>query len=451
MRTTYRRGGTEQRPNAAAGLPARVVAPGSDRTLSGSDGLHYVGAMREEQRDVQVHDGASPDQDAPPDRVSRRTVLRWSGTAGMIAIGATILQACAPSGTSDPTADANGVILPDGFSSRIIARGGQPVPGTGFDFRAFPDGAATFVDAAVAGGWYLAVNHEIPGGGGVSSLRFAPDGSVVEARSILADTSLNCAGGATPWGTWLSCEEYDGGNVWECDPTGAQPPRRRAAMGAFAHEAAAVAVDGRVYLTEDRKDGALYRFTPVAPGDLSAGVLEVATGAGREGPVTWREVPNPYPAVFDTPCRRQVPGAIGFNGGEGISTLGDLMWFSTKGDERIWQYELSTAVLSLRYQAGSPTELSGVDNLWIDAASGTLLIAEDGGSMEIIMLQPDNSAARVIRLPDQDGSEITGPCFSPDGQRLYFSSQRGQVGDLGLPLGITYEISGPFDELLGRV
>jgi uncharacterized protein len=64
----------------------------------------------------------------------------------------------------------------------------------------------------------------------------------------------------------LSCEEYDWGHVWECDPTGATRARRRRAMGAFAHEAAAVAVDGRIYLTEDRKDGGFYRFTPARSG-----------------------------------------------------------------------------------------------------------------------------------------------------------------------------------------
>jgi secreted PhoX family phosphatase len=56
----------------------------------------------------------------------------------------------------------------------------------------------------------------------------------------------------------------------------------------------------------------------------------------------------------------------------------------------------------------------------------------------------------IIQVPGQDISEIAGPCFSPDGQRLYFSSQRGPVGSAGLPLGITYEVTGPFDELLGR-
>ncbi len=390
------------------------------------------------------------DRRADAEQVSRRTVLRWSGSAGILAVAATVVPACAPTTPVGPGVDANGVWLRPGFSSRIIARGGQPVAGAGITYRIFPDGAATFVDPAVAGGWYLTVNHEVPaGGGGVTSIRFAPDGTVVAGASICANTSQNCAGGATPWGTWLSCEEWDGGYVWECDPTGATPPRRRPAMGVFAHEAATQASDGRFYLTEDRPDGGFYRFTPVAPGDLSDGLLEIATGSAP-GTVTWVEVPNPRPAVLDPACRRQVPGTIAFDGGEGVATQDDLVWFTTKGDDRVWEYDTVTAEVQVRYQGGGSSSLSGVDNLWIDTSSGGLLVAEDGGNMEVVLLRPDNSVETVVRLPGQDISEITGPCFSPDGQRLYFSSQRGPVGAAGLPLGITYEVTGPFDALLGR-
>lgn len=382
--------------------------------------------------------------------VSRRTVLRWSGSAGMLAVGAMVTQACVPPSAPVLDEDENGCVLLPGFSSRVIATAGSAVAGTGLEFRAFPDGAATFVDAEVPGGWYLVVNHEIPAIGGVTSIRFAPDGSIVDAFSICADTALNCAGGATPWGTWLTCEEWDFGHVWECDPTGATPARRHRSMGAFAHEAAAVAVDGRVYLTEDRPDGAFYRFTPDSPTDLSAGLLEVATGRTGGGEVTWVPVPTPDANLLSGPCRRQVPGTMQFSGGEGIATSGDLVWFSTKGDDRIWQYDLTTSTVTLRYQAGNGSLLSGVDNLWIDAPTQNLLVAEDGGDMEVVLLRPDNSVTPIVRLPGQDISEVTGPCFSPDGQRLYFSSQRAPVGLLRLPLGVTYEVTGPFDELLGR-
>lgn len=370
-------------------------------------------------------------------------MLRWAGGAGMMAVSVPLLDACVTDAI-DPASDANGIFLPPGFSSRIIARAGDVIGST--QYRAFPDGASTFVDPAVAGGWYLVTNHEVPfEGGGCTSIRFAPDGTVVSAVEVLAGTSLNCAGGATPWGTWLTCEEFDQGRVWECDPTGTDGAVVHEAMGRFKHEAAAVATDGRVYLTEDFPTGAFYRFTPTTPGDLSAGVLEVATGLTNIGPVTWVAVPDPSAA--NTPCRSQVPDTLIFNGSEGVATKGDLVWFSTKGDDHIWQYDRSDSTMSIRYQGGGSSMLSGVDNLWIDGPSDSLLIAEDGGDMQIVRLGPANTASEVVRVTGQTGSEITGPTLSPDRTRLYFSSQRGPNA-ARLPLGVTYEITGPFDTLL---
>lgn len=385
--------------------------------------------------------------------VSRRDVLRSVGVGGAglvtLAAGGGLLGGCAQpwSGPGVVLPGAAGALkLLDGFTARVIALGGQPMS-VGYTYPIFPDGAATFPDPAVPGGWYHIVNSEVPGSGGASSIRFAPDGTIVGARRILGYTSMNCAGGSTPWGTWLSCEEQEGGKVWECDPTGAASAVARPALGAFVHEAVVIANDHRAYLTEDRPDGGFYRFTPGTPGDLSRGVLEIAKGRAP-GAVTWVKVPSP--GAGRGPTRSQVPGTMRFNGGEGVDTDGEKVWFSTKGDNRIWEYSTVDEAVDIRFQAGRPSLLKGVDNLHYDAASGVLIVAEDGDDMQVVALFPDDTVLAVAQVLGHRGSEITGPRFSPDGSRLYFSSQRGGAGRLGAPLGVTYEVRGPWDSVLGR-
>lgn len=60
--------------------------------------------------------------------------------------------------------------------------------------------------------------------------------------------------------------------------------------------------------------------------------------------------------------------------------------------------------------------------------------------MEISWIDPADPQRIWRQFVGQDNSEITGPAFSPDGTRLYFSSQRGGR----LAGGITYEVTGPF-------
>lgn len=335
--------------------------------------------------------------------------------------------------------DANGLALPVGFSSRVIARSGQVVPGTSYVWHSAPDGGACFRDGD---GWIYVSNSEVTRTGGASAVRFDRRGRVTGAYRILANTNRNCAGGATPWGTWLSCEEVTRGYVYETDPYGATKAKARPAMGRFKHEAAAVDdVLRAVYLTEDEPDGCLYRFLPSRWPDLATGRLQVMRGGtGTSGTVSWANVPDPSATV--TPTRYQVSGVKRFNGGEGCAYGGGRVFFTTKGDGRVWRFNPATNKIALTYDdsllGALLAPLTGVDNL-LRSATGDLFVAEDGGTMEICVITALGVVASFLRVAGQSGSEITGPAFSPDGRRLYFSSQRGTSG-----AGITYEVRGPF-------
>ncbi|MGW7194764.1 alkaline phosphatase PhoX [Streptomyces chryseus] len=383
--------------------------------------------------------------------MERRSFLRGAviGTSAA-AFGGTLWRGAAHAAPAQPGAgpygalgspDANGLRLPSGFSSRVIARSGQKVGSTAYTWHNAPDGGACYADGT---GWIYVSNSEINPSGGAGAVRFSATGAITGAYRILSSTRQNCAGGKTPWNTWLSCEEVDRGYVYETDPWGVKAAVRRDAMGRFKHEAAAAdPVRRTVYLTEDTTDGCFYRFTPTTWGDLSAGRLEVLKmGSGTSGPVTWATVPDPSGA--STATRNQVSGAKRFTGGEGCYYANDICWFTTKGDNRVWQYNAAAQTIELAYDdslVNGTAPLTGVDNV-TGTSSGDLFVAEDGGNMEICVITPDDVVASFLRIDGQSGSEITGPAFSPDGRRLYFSSQRGTSGSSSG--GITYEVTGPF-------
>lgn len=354
--------------------------------------------------------------------------------------------------------DANGIRLPKGFKSRIVAITGEPVAGSDYIWHEAPDGGACFKVPRGDGDFVYVSNSETSAalGGGAGAIRFARDGEILNAYRILAGTNRNCAGGATPAKRWLSCEEVPDGQVWECDPFEASQGTARPALGIFNHEA--VAVDPRrraLYLTEDTPDSRLYRFTPDDYPSLESGRLQVAQlktdGAFVAEATTVTGGRLRWVTVSDGrlgATRPRPTDSTAFNGGEGIWRSRRSMFFTTKGDNRVWMLGLDNRKLTVIYDDDLVTDapLRGVDNVTV-SRGGEILIAEDGdpdpeSAMQIIVIRRNRSTVGpLLQIVDQPGSEITGPAFSPRGDRLFFSSQRANGGAGN---GITYEVRGPF-------
>ncbi len=448
----------------------------------------------------------------PSHQPARRRLLQTMFFAAGGAMCGPLLTACGgESGSTDPTVvpvdnravaaglatrplfgnigplrdpDANGVRTPAGFSTRVVAINNQPpVAGGSFRWHIFNDGGGVL--PLSDGGWIYCSNSEVPGVatigfqqpqlapltnqitfvpgmGGASALRFNRAGTVVDAYSILSNTTFNCAGVITPWGTWLSCEEIPAGLVWECDPFGKLTAVAKPALGLFAHEAVAIDAARRLlYMTEDSPDGRFYRFIPTNQdwplneprAKLQAGKLQVLKvgGAGLAGavsapqPVTWVDASNPSSPQSEN----RIADTAVFDGGEGIWYHDNFVFFSTKGDDTIWALDVVNNTLEILYRAdpANPTRdfLTGVDNITV-TPFGEILVAEDGGDLQVVILNKDGSLKPLLQIVGQDQSEVAGIAFSPDYKRMYFTSDRGgpnPAGGYTNGLGMLYELMLP--------
>ena len=307
-------------------------------------------------------------------------------------------------------------MLPAAASPRASSPGARPRSRTrGYLVPPFPDGAATY--PTPDGGWILAVNTEVPAIGGASAIRFDAAGTITSAYRILENTNLNCAGGPTPWGTWLSCEEVDNGLVWECDPTGRQAPRL-ATAGAWARSStrpcASTPTASGVYLSEDIGDGGLYRFTPDrVPRPLGRaardrrGRRRRARSPGRRCPI--RAAPRARRAA-------RSPEHIVFQRGEGIWFDSGIVYLATTTRTRRSTPTTRAPASSMSSTAPttpSDTPLRGVDNLHV-SRSGDLFVAEDSytndpDAMDVCIITPDRVVSRFLKL--------TGPEHKLPGER----------------------------------
>jgi hypothetical protein len=185
------------------------------------------------------------------------------------------------------------------------------------------------------------------------------------------------------------------------------------ALGRFSHEAVTFD-EGRqqLYLTEDRPDGRLYRFTPARYPDLSEGALEVLAADDTTGAVTW------LPVLSQTEPQElagRPEGSRAFDGGEGIWFDSDHVYFTTKGENRVYDLDVAAQRLTVLYDAesiGEDAPLTGVDNLVV-SQSADIFVAEDGGNLESRDHHARRAVAPVLRLVGHDNSEICGPAFSP--------------------------------------
>jgi len=320
------------------------------------------------------------------------------------------------------------------------------------------------------------ITYASDGAGGTTNLVFdTREGRWERAWSSLAGTVRNCAGGLTPWGTWITCEETTGtGHGWNFE-VGRRlgDPQPLKDMGRFSHEALMVDPEtGFVYETEDAGNAGLYKFVPHRFGWLDRGgdlyMLAVknqpnadlggAFPLGTKWDIAWVRIDDPMATT------KSVYQQGAEKGGARFSRLEGAWWghrtgffLSTDGgvvrEGQVFELDPHEQTIKLVYESQNTETLDNPDNITVTPRGG-LLLCEDGGSAtpeRLIGVSPHGRAFTFavnnvvltqdyndeVEAADYRTSEWAGACFSPDGRWLFANLQSP---------GITFAITGPWKD-----
>jgi uncharacterized protein len=393
--------------------------------------------------------------------------------------------------------------LPVGFTYKIISKKGQKMS-DGFLVPDAADGMGAF--AGPDGQTILVRNHELGSGrngafgeknillekidknlvydhcggkvacGGTTTLVLDKQGNLIGEYLSLAGTIRNCAGGVTPWGTWISCEETvampnkkrnggaekEHGYCFEVDPKAknCKKPVPLKAMGRFNHEAIAIDPNtGIVYLTEDTNDGLFYRFIPKKKNNLSEGgqlqALKIKgdivdtrnwkeTKVNKNEPMSieWVDLDNVESPKNDLRKRGFNKGAALFARGEGIWYGENGIYFCCTSGGRVGQGQIfrlqpgkaKEDKLTLFVESENVDMMSQCDNLTV-GPGGSLYVCEDRKGPVIRLLKVDSKGKVSVFANAHTNSELAGVCFAPDGKTMFVNIQKD---------GLTLAIKGPF-------
>jgi uncharacterized protein len=328
--------------------------------------------------------------------------------------------------------------LPKHFQIKTLATSGTKVKGINWHYS--PDGGNVFESGDNT---IYVSNSEVLHSGGCNAIVIDNNGEVIDAYNVLNNTSLNCAGGK--YGDiWWSCEEIEGGYIWQTYPKDkSKKSIRLDNIGTGVYEAVTYHKDTKtLYITEDKPDGNLFKYTPFDPNvPTKQGVKYYAKKNGNT--ITWEQMDNVNKIIIGQ-----------FNGPEGIDQYEDKIYFATKGDNHVWEYDTNEHIskegnLKIIYDGSGNAK--GLDNVFVDT-DGNIWISEDGDDMElnIMIKNKTNSSYQqpipFLRLRYQYFSELTGPALDHDMMNLYFSSQRGYLGSVYFGRGITYRVHGNFKD-----